>query len=733
MVMPRKCQLGYVTALAGLCLLLAARPTQAAPYRGESRFFSQPNGAEVEVRLFGTELYIRAESVEGYAVAIDNASGWICYAEPAGDGGLRATGIRYRGPASPETLARLARRGIVPGLRASAASVAATVTRVRQSLGSEPHAGGLQASYDIVAEARYNPTLGSGKGLVVLVDFEDRVGSIPVSEYEKGFNGDTYDVLGSIRSWIEAISYTKYTASHTVVGYMRAAYPTSHYLGGTEFDYSASRELMKQVFTYIDDNVDLTDYATNGATPSLVVVYPGAEIAKVWATGLWPHSGEGGYTTSEGVRIPNAFISNGGTRTPMSLDTFRHELGHSLFNWPDTYDYDDDSASAGGFATETTLPCAVFRAWSGWLNVIDVVGVNQSYSLAANGDTCLRYKNAANASEFFIVEYMKKESPKRSDAPDDGLLIWHVDEKGDNSLQDMTPTKHYQLSVEQADGLFELEKNGTKRAGDLFHAGYKDAFDDTTTPNSKWWNATVSGFAVCNIGNLDPSMNVTVGCAGGSDGGTAGSGGSGGSNGSGGSGSGGSTGGTGGARDAGRDGARDGALDARDGTTGGGPGTGGTASTGGKVGSGGASSSGGMTSTGGTGSGGSVASGGSAGTGGAAGTGGSAPAGGASAGGVSATGVSSPTGGGSGSGGAGGSGTNRGDTASGGAGSSSSRATTKATADVGCTCAAGGRSLDGAPALVLVLLLGIATLRRRAKRPCPRPARARAMGRLTAP
>ena len=142
------------------------------------------------------------------------------------------------------------------------------------------------------------------------------------------------------------------------------------------------------------------------------------------------------------------------------------------------------------------------------------LGLNQAYALPANGDTCLRYKNTSNASEFFIVEYMRKDSVKRADAPDEGLLIWHVDEKGDNSAQDMTAAKHYPLSVEQADGLFELEKNGTKRAGDLYRAGYKDTFNDTTTPNSKWWNGTASGFAVCNVGALDPSMNVTIGCSG---------------------------------------------------------------------------------------------------------------------------------------------------------------------------------------------------------------------------
>jgi hypothetical protein len=70
---------------------------------------------------------------------------------------------------------------------------------------------------------------------------------------------------------------------------------------------------------------------------------------------------------------------------------------------------------------------------------------------------------------------MKKQG-WRASAPDEGLLVWHIDDnrnRGNNSWQDMTPTRHYRLSVEQADGLFHMENNNTSHTGDLFHAGDK--------------------------------------------------------------------------------------------------------------------------------------------------------------------------------------------------------------------------------------------------------------------
>jgi hypothetical protein len=379
------------------------------------------------------------------------------------------------------------------------------------------------------------------------------------------------------------------------------------------------------------------------------------------------------------------------------VDTLRHELGHSLFNWPDTYDYDDDSAGAGGFATETTLPCAPFRAWVGWMNVIDVAGLNQAYALTANGDTCLRYKNSSASTEFFMVEYMRKESPKRPNAPDEGLLIWHIDEKGDNSAQDMTATKHYDCSVEQADGLFELEKNGKKRAGDLFRAGYKDTFNDTTTPNSKWWSGSASGFAVCNVGALDPAMNVTVGCSGpitpvvdAGAGGAAGSGGntgSGGTSGTGGRSGSGGAGGAGSSRDAGRDsGGREvSTSDAADDAS----------STGGAGGSRGSGGAGGSTTNADA----AVASGGNAGRGGSGG-GGGVQAGGATGGSAS-----------SGTQGKGGSGA--GGTSSSSAIADAGKQPQAEASQSGCSCTLGARRSPSSAALVLGLACVAAGLRRR--------------------
>jgi len=515
--------LGLATGIIGV---LAPGSADAYPVRNARMEFTQPDGSPVWVILNGDEFYLRGESLDGYALVFDPASGYIEYAMPDGQGDLVPSGIAYAsGPSAstPASVRRvLASMGISPGLRRSPTQVAALHAAARQQLAPRLGQGRvtrLPGGPGQIVTSRQElppaPPSGSVTGLVVAVDFSDRPGSISLDDIEAAFNGDNYGSTwhGSIRNWSEVISGGQTSVSHLVVGYYQAAYPTAHYRVGGEWDYSASEELYEEVYAYVDANVDLSSIAVDGQLMSLALLYAGDIISNGWASALWPHGGCGGwgYRTSEGVSISHCYLTNLGDAIPLDLETHRHELGHSFWDWPDTYDYDDDSQSGGGYATETDLPCAPFRMWAGWLDIYDVTDAPGVYSLDPNGDSCLVYENGDNRAEYFVAEYMVRDE-MRPTAPDEGLLVWHVDEDGDNSWQDMTPARHYMTSVEQADGRFDLENDRQSRDGDLFHAGYVDRFDETTTPDTNWWNGSVSGFELCDISGLDSTMTVNVGC-----------------------------------------------------------------------------------------------------------------------------------------------------------------------------------------------------------------------------
>ena len=479
-------------------------------YNGEKMEFSQPDGSILEVLLFGDAYFMRAESPDGYTLIPDTSTGWICYAKLS----------------EPE--ARLISSGIPYSSNDFELSSLSSKTRM---LSDSSIIKKLNYPHDQIQEIRNNslekqssplemplnmpaPVIGTINQLAILVDFPDRVANVSTNEIYNSYNASSYgDKRGSIKSWATTISNNMVTLHTYVIGYYTAKYNTDHYKRGTTHDYSAADELKAELLPWADDNFDFASLTSDGGrVRSFNILYTGDTISNGWANSLWPHASWYNYQTDDGVKTGSYFMSNIGSNQPLNLSTTRHELGHNVFKWPDTYDYQSDSYSGGGFAMETDLPCAPFRAIHEWIDVVDINNLNQSHDLPDNANTALKYTNPLNANEYFMIEYVRKTG-WRSNARDEGILIWHVDENGDNSWQDMTTTRHYRHSVEQADGLFELEKhikNGSD--GDLFHAGFKTTFDNSSTPNSNWWDGTLSGLKVSNIGNKGGStMRVTIG------------------------------------------------------------------------------------------------------------------------------------------------------------------------------------------------------------------------------
>lgn len=485
-------------------------------FNGQTMEFRQPDGSKIEIKLYGDAYFMRAESPDGYTLILDDTTGWINYAQQStSDDRLVSSGIPY---SKKDLQYRTSANSTAIGLRNIPKKLQYPQRQIDE-IRAKSEAGLRETDNSLVQSKQVTTAaspavIGTINQLAILVDFPNRRSNISLSEINNAFNGASYsDKRGSIDSWSKTISNNLVSLRTQVIGYYTTKYNTSHYLRGGTFDYSAAEELKQEVFPWADARFNFATLSQkNGVVTSINILYAGDIIANGWANSIWPHAGGSSYRTNDGVTTGSYFMSNIGNSMPLDLGLFRHELGHSVFQWPDCYDYDGDSHSMGGFCMETDIPSAPFRAMHGWINVITVNNANATYKLPDNANVALRYNNPNNSKEYFLMEYMRK-SGWRSGAPDEGLLIWHVDENGSNSSQEMTLQKHYRHSVEQADGLFELEKNIRGGAdGDLFHAGFRTDFNDSTTPNSKWWNGATSGLKVSNIGGLGGnSIAVTIG------------------------------------------------------------------------------------------------------------------------------------------------------------------------------------------------------------------------------
>ena len=249
-------------------------------------------------------------------------------------------------------------------------------------------------------------------------------------------------------------------------------------------------------------------------------------LSGVWAKGLWPHAWSlRAYldvgTPGDPRYIYDYQVTNVPNAAPV-IGTMCHELGHLLLDYPDFYDTDpSDGASegvgehslmgSGNYLNGGRTPAPIdlyLKDISGWAAITDLaLNVPLQGSLAAGGYG-YRVRKPGSSTEYFLIENRSDDDRWSGYAPDRGIVIWHVDEAvtTDNRRQQMTASSHYELSLEQADGMFDLEANRDRGdAQDLYESFL--SFSDTTVPASNWWSGVPSGLRlqVLNAGG-SPTM-----------------------------------------------------------------------------------------------------------------------------------------------------------------------------------------------------------------------------------
>jgi hypothetical protein len=188
-------------------------------------------------------------------------------------------------------------------------------------------------------------------------------------------------------------------------------------------------------------------------------------------------------------------------------------LCHSILKYPDTYDYDYDSEGAGNFDIMSggpndcnPLPINPYMRTKlsnfGTAHSLNNVLPGTTISLTPNSLDTYIFNNPSNSKEYYMIESINKLElgSRREEMPGSGLLVWHIDENGDQRNQQMTATSHYVVSVVQADGLYHLENNANAgHQEDFFYAGNKDFFTPESSPSSTWWDGTWPTLCIRNI------------------------------------------------------------------------------------------------------------------------------------------------------------------------------------------------------------------------------------------
>jgi M6 family metalloprotease-like protein len=488
----------------------------ATPFSGKTFTFTQPDGTKIQVRGWGDQHYAVFETLDGYTVVKNPSTGFFEIAQ------LSNNGTTLEPAAGPQGHLDGARAAVRPGLRINRETARARGLEGALRWGGrrcdqrrEQHKNLARAARTLSGPVFAPPqraTVGDFVGLCLLIDFSDEPGTISRNEVDNFCNQQGYSGFGnngSVSDYFRANSIGRCRYTNIVTPYYRAQHPKSYYTNPSIPQGVRARQLIVEALAHLQaNNFDFTPLtADNGGFVYAMNVYYSGEVVNNWAEGLWPHA----WHLETPILLAPGKSAFDYQFTDMShqltLGTFCHENGHMLCDYPDLYDYGNESSGVGAYCLmcaggninekNPTHISAYLKRLSGWANSVTTIQHNQEIVLPAGQNNFAMF--AKNSGEYFIVENRMKNGRDVS-LPDEGLAIWHVDEDGNNSNEQRTPTQHYELSLEQADGDFRLETtpNQFGDSTDLYGQANK-RFANATSPNSKWWDGTASHLDISEI------------------------------------------------------------------------------------------------------------------------------------------------------------------------------------------------------------------------------------------
>lgn len=504
------------------CLFLVST-IFSAPQWGTRTELEQPDGSQIEALMFGDEFFGWFETPDGYTIIKDQKTGWFSYAVLSQEGTLKSSSIKYKGKEAKNNgilMQQLADSKITLKIRPSAKKQKELRQMKMKELNIGPDGKQIAPSDGSVAPLMNSPfsspddiketRTGSYVGITLIVDFSDDTATMPISDIEaflntpSGYTGNGNN--GSIREYFSDVSggqldYTNYVPTF----YYRAKHPKTYYSDPAISYGTRARELISEALNYVDSvGFDFSTLSHNSSKTiySINCLYAGGN-GGVWSVGLWPHSWTlAPVFNADSVHSYKYQITNIGNS--LSIGTFCHENGHMLLNYPDLYDYGYESSGTGAYClmsssggTNPIPPCPYLKDYSGWMTITDLTFTSngQLHYQPANSNTAYRYLNAEQtpANEYFLISAIRPVD-RYSSLIDSGLTIWHMDRFGSNDDEQMTCAQHYIVSLEQADGNFDLENgNNSQDANDLFDAISNNEFSDATITNAQWWCSTIDG------------------------------------------------------------------------------------------------------------------------------------------------------------------------------------------------------------------------------------------------
>lgn len=469
----------------------------------------QKDGTTIAVRLIGDEHSHFYTSADNHLL-IRDAQGLFRYAEPDGNGGVRASAMKAadidkRTASQKAFLEKLDKEALIKAWQ-KADNAAQHKIKRRQNRVSTGY-----------------PTTGEQKGLVILVEYSDvKFNSATAGDdFKRMLTKEGYDEnggTGSAYDYFLESSNGQFKPQFDVYGPVKLDKPMSYYGGNNASgDDEHAHEMIVEACRKLENEVDFSQYDCDkdGTVDNVFVFYAGyGEATSGDPDNVWPHQWELEYALPtpvyvDGLRVNNYACSNelNTNNTMVGIGTFVHEFSHVL-GLPDLYATNYSSAftpgtwsvlDEGPYNNDGRTPplYSAFERYSvGWL-VPKEIGVPESLTLRDISNNEALIIRTDRADEYYILENRQQKGWDKY-LPGHGMLVWHIDYDsyiwGKNTVNNTS--SHQRVDIIEADN---IKSDGTLDGDPFPGMSNITSFTDETTPSMKTWNGNPLNKPITNI------------------------------------------------------------------------------------------------------------------------------------------------------------------------------------------------------------------------------------------
>ena len=480
-------------------LLVIARLASASWVENLPQTLRQPDGKIINCLASGDEFYHWLHDANGFTIVLNPADGFFYYGITSGE---TVVPSKYKaGTVNP------ARVGLRPWAKISEAQYA----RQRASMETPLKSGNQLATKGVI------------NTVCIYISFADD----SLFTFDRAYYKEMWSATDkpSVQDYFRETSYGQLDlqvnhfplSPDTVTLCYKDIHNRNYYLPKTETNPNGydgdsgdrERGMLKRAADFVRPQIPSglnLDMNGDGSIDNICFVIQGN--ASAWATLLWPHAtGMYSYNVQlNGARINSYFLT---LEKGFGATTMCHELGH-VFGAPDLYHY-SNSGKTGPTAVGTWClmdanadpPQSIcgflkykYNHWITDLPEITESGVYSLKPLTSPTNNLYKIKSPYSRTEYFVLEYRRKEGRYEKSAPGTGLVVYRINPNAGNGNAGGPPDEVY---VYRPDG--NLVETGSLNSAGMA-APTRTAINDKTNPDSYLYNNGQGGTGGLDLFNV---------------------------------------------------------------------------------------------------------------------------------------------------------------------------------------------------------------------------------------